>query len=473
MSAKFDYFVVFAGMRTGSNYLERNISSVPDVKSFGELFNPYFIAEEGEEEFLGISLEMRESDPEHLIRKACEETPALAGFRLFHDHDLRVRRAAVADPRCAKIILTRNPLESYVSYKQALASNQWVLTDAKGQIDVPPVVFDPEEFREFAEAQAEFLRDLRTGLAGAGQTALQLAYEDLADLSVINGALKFLGSAHRLDRPERSLKRQSASEITNRVANPDMMSAAVAKMDPFALDPTVASRLDRGAGVRSYLAGQTLPLVYLPIHRAFTGPVSGWMSSKDHGQAPLSDLSQKGLRDWRLSHPDARSFTVLCHPVRRAWDAFEHAILPTDLQAYAEIRHALLTAYKVPLPTLWPDPDLPRGKLRRAFIAFCKILKANLAGQTGLRVDDLWVGQHTRLHGISAVTLPDVILRDTDLASGKLPPGGETVLDFVSLQLPRASEHLAAIYDEKVEATVRAAYARDYAAFGFGNWAGD
>ncbi|MDJ0995081.1 MAG: nodulation protein NodH [Dinoroseobacter sp.] len=470
MSASYDYFVVFAGMRTGSNYLERNVSSVPDVKSYGELFNPYFIAREGNEEFLGITLEMREADPDLLIRKAQADTPALAGFRLFHDHDPRVRSAAIEDPRCAKIVLTRNPVESYVSYKQALASNQWVLTDAKGQVDVPPVVFDPVEFREFAEAQAQFLTDLRAGLASAGQTALQIAYEDLADLSVINGVLRYLGSDHQLDRPERTLKRQSAADLDARVANVEAMKTAIARMDPFSLDPTVVSRLDRGAAVRSYLAGQSVPLLYLPVHRAFTDPVSAWLSAQDKGKTPLSDLSQKDLRDWRLAHRNARSLTLLCHPVRRAWEAFEYAILPTNLQAFAEVRHALVTAYKVPLPDPWPDPDLPKGKLRRAFIAFCKFLKANLAGQTGLRIDDLWVGQHTRLHGISAVAMPDIILREEELGLPQNLPAREIGADLALLRLPKVSDHLVAIYDDRVEAAVRAAYARDYAVFGFGNW---
>lgn len=473
MAKRFSYFVLFSGMRTGSNYLERNISSVPDIKSYGELFNPYFIAKEGQEAFLGTTLEAREADPAALIARMCADTPALAGFRLFHDHDLRVRNLAIEDPDCAKLILMRNPLESYVSYKHALASNQWVLTDAKGQIDVPPVTFDADEFREFAQAQAQFLTDLRTGLAAAGQTALQIDYTDLADLETLNGVLEYLGSAHRLDRPERSLKRQNPLDLLDRVANPDAMAKAVSAMDPFGLDPTVAARLSRGAAVRSYVAGHTVPLLYLPVHGAFTAAVSDWLAARDQGRVPISGMSQKELRDWRKTHSDPRSFTLLCHPVRRAWDAFEQVILPTNLQAFAEIRQGLTVAYKVPLPEVWPDPDLPKGQLRRAFIAFCKFLKANLAGQTSLRTDEAWVGQHTRLHGMSSIALPDIVLREDTLTAGEswLSEGlGSQDGSLPQFVLPPVSTKLEAIYDGKVEAAVRAAYTRDYAVFGFGDW---
>ena len=75
-------------------------------------------------------MQAREKDPFALIERVRGEANGLAGFRLFWDHDPRVRDAALADPRCAKIVLTRNPVETYVSWKSAMARDQWVLTDA-------------------------------------------------------------------------------------------------------------------------------------------------------------------------------------------------------------------------------------------------------------------------------------------------------------------------------------------------------
>mgnify|MGYP003679545410 FL=1 len=44
MSARFDAFVMFAEMRTGSNHLEESLNTLSDVTSHGEVFNPSFIA---------------------------------------------------------------------------------------------------------------------------------------------------------------------------------------------------------------------------------------------------------------------------------------------------------------------------------------------------------------------------------------------------------------------------------------------
>ena len=80
---------------------------------------------------LGVTIAEREA-----IRRACCATTArkdstgLSGFRLFHDHDPPRSGAVLADPRCAKIILTRNPLESYVivadrARNRAVEADRW------------------------------------------------------------------------------------------------------------------------------------------------------------------------------------------------------------------------------------------------------------------------------------------------------------------------------------------------------------
>ena len=43
MTADFDFFVVFAEMRTGSNLLEDYLNQIANVVCHGEAFNPNFI----------------------------------------------------------------------------------------------------------------------------------------------------------------------------------------------------------------------------------------------------------------------------------------------------------------------------------------------------------------------------------------------------------------------------------------------
>lgn len=470
MTARFDYFVVFAGMRTGSNYLERNLNSVPDLKCFGELFNPYFIAHEGQEDFLGLTLSAREADPTALIDRVRAETTGLAGFRLFHDHDPRVRAAALADPRVGKIVLTRNPLDSFVSYTRALASNQWVLTDAKGQVPVPPVAIDAQAFEMFLAEQTSFLTEIRQGLARAGQTALALRYEDLEDIEVINGAIAYLGSPHRLTRPERSLKRQNPEPLSTKVEDMADVRAAVARVDPFGLDHAPPAPPDRGPAVRSFVACPRTPLLYLPMEGPEPDPVLDWMAALDGvGVSDLvRDMRQKDLRAWRAEHPGARCFTVLHHPVARAFHAFRYRIWPTDRQAYAELRLGLQRLYKVTLPE---TDDAGDDAFAKGFAGFLRFLRPNLAAQTSLRIDAGWVAQITALQGMAQVALPDRILR----AGPELAPGLAAVAADLDVKAPRLSVEydtslLSRVYTPDMEKAARAAYGRDYAAFGFGAW---
>ncbi|MBL9057999.1 MAG: nodulation protein NodH, partial [Rhodobacteraceae bacterium] len=62
----FSSFVIFAEMRTGSNFLEANLNAIPGVKCHGEAFNPYFIGGEGKQEMLGVTIEQRGADPRSL-----------------------------------------------------------------------------------------------------------------------------------------------------------------------------------------------------------------------------------------------------------------------------------------------------------------------------------------------------------------------------------------------------------------------
>ena len=130
----FDYFVVFAEMRTGSNFLEANLNAFDGLACHGEAFNPHFIGYPNRSEILGVT----QADARCRSRCGCStQDPAAEGRRAgrFPVLSTTTIRAcwtrALADPRCAKIILTRNPVDSYVSRKIAAATGQWKLTNVK------------------------------------------------------------------------------------------------------------------------------------------------------------------------------------------------------------------------------------------------------------------------------------------------------------------------------------------------------
>ena len=112
MTKRFDYFVIFAEMRTGSNFLEENINGLEDVICHGEAFNPSFLGFPEVETLLGETEAQRNKNPFALLDKIKTSEDKISGFRYFHNHDVRIFDVILNDPKCAKIILTRNPLDS-------------------------------------------------------------------------------------------------------------------------------------------------------------------------------------------------------------------------------------------------------------------------------------------------------------------------------------------------------------------------
>lgn len=472
--AQFDYFVVFAEMRTGSNFLETNLNAFDGMACHGEAFNPHFIGYPKQDAILDVTQAVRDDDPKKLLR-AIKKTPELSGFRYFHDHDPRVFDMVMDDPKCAKIVLTRNPVESYVSWKIAQATGQWKLTDAKAR-KAAKVEFEPDEFAAHLSALQSFQVTLLNRMQVSGQTAFYVAYEDLQNVDVMNGLAKWLGVDAQLEGLDKSLKVQNPSALSDKVSNFGQMEAALAGLDRFNLTRTPNFEPRRGAAVPTYFASATAPLVYLPVRGGGQDPVVKWLRALDGagGGKPGSKLSQNDLRDWMRAHPGHRSFSVLRHPLERAHAVFNHRILNTGQGGYGGIRATLGKRYSVPLPD---DPDADsynKAAHRDAFAQFLRFLKANLAGQTAIRVDPDWASQAKIVEGFSEFALPDRLMRSDTLEAELKDLASAVGLEDIP-PLPQ-TEHfgqhaLSDIYDIEIEALARAAYGRDYLMFGFDDWA--
>ena len=464
MAGRFDYFVIFAEMRTGSNYLEANLNDLPGVTCHGEAFNPVFIGYPNRADLLGVTFAARNDDPGALLDRIIA-ADGMNGFRFFHDHDPRILNRVLADPRCAKVVLTRNPAESYVSRKIAGETGQWKLTNAKHQRSAQ-IQFDAAEFEAHLGALQGFQITLMRALQINGQTAFYIDYDDLHDLDVLNGLAAFLGVAGRLDSLSRALKKQNPTEMADKVKNLRAMELALARLDRFNLSRTPGFEPRRGPMVPSYRAGAKAPLLFIPVRGGPVARALGWLAALD-GVA-VDDLpggfTQKTLRQWKRQHPGHRSFAVLRHPVLRAHDVFCRDVLGGGIPGLAD---TLRRAHDLPLP-----PDGDRDRHRTAFLEFLRFVKANLSGQTALRTSPAWATQSALLQGVAQFAQPDFLLREDEMEQGLSRLAND--LGLIAPPLPPAPTDdpvaLADIMDQTVEAAAREAYGRDYMAFGFGPW---
>ncbi|WP_325175509.1 nodulation protein NodH [Cereibacter sphaeroides] len=460
----FDSFVMLAGMRTGSNFLEANLNALPGVRCHGELFNPHFIGSKDCTALFGHDLTRREADPLGFLARVRAETRGLSGFRYFHDHDPRVLPAVMEDHRCAKIVLTRNPAESYVSLKIARETGQWKLTDAT-RLRAATVVFDAAEFEAHLEAAQTFQMQVMRGLQLSGQTAFYLDYEDLSEVEVLNGLARFLGVDGRLSAIDGTLKKQNPQPIRDKVANPDEMAASLARLDRFNLSRTPNFEPRRGAGVPGFVAGG--PLLYMPVRGGPEGAVRRWLEG--FGGPLVEEFSQKTLRQWKKARPGHRSFTVLRHPLARAHAGFRDQILTGRLP---EIRQALNRIHKLDLPPPDAAGAMEAAAFREAFLGFLRFLRLNLSGQTGLRVSAHFASQGNVLQGMAQIQVPDLVVREERMGEALAYLAAEAGCEAppVAPEADAGPHPLASIWGRDLEDAARDAYARDYATFGFGCW---
>ncbi|MEP2531580.1 nodulation protein NodH [Shimia sp.] len=474
MSRKFDYFVVFAEMRTGSNFLETNINAFSGLSCHGEAFNPHFIGYPNKDDILGVTLDQRTADPTQLLTAIKSQTDTLAGFRFFHDHDPRVLDDVLNDPRCAKIVLTRNPLDSYVSWKIAQATGQWKLTDVRRRKD-SKVRFDGVEFKRHVEDLQDFQVSLMKSLQLSGQTAFYVAYEDLQDVQVMNGLASYLGVDERLDALDRSLKRQNPSPLSEKVSNFGEISTALGELDRFNLSRTPNFEPRRGPVVPTYIAAAVAPLMFLPLRSGPEAEVMRWLAGLDGVPVDglLTNFNQKALRQWKRGNLGHRTFSVVRHPALRAHHAFCERILASGEGSFRKIQNTLRQVFKVPLPRDATSDEYDVAAHKAAFLGYLRFVKANLAGQTSLRQDAHWATQSGALRGFGELALPDMIIREADM---------QTQLPALAKQVGRADApepelgglgqpySLDEIYDDEIEALVSDIYQRDYWIFGFDRW---
>lgn len=471
--AEFDLFVVLAGMRTGSNFLETNLSALGGVTCHGEAFNPFFVGHPEKPDLLGITQAQRDEDPLRLLAALRDQPGGIGGFRYFHDHDPRILPAVLNDPHCAKVVLTRNPLETYVSLKLALATDIWRMTNPRRQQIVVPshdlkVRFEPTDFdRHLSETRAFQLQILHA-LQKTGQTAFYLGYEDLFDLEVINGLGQWLGAEAPLASLDKTLKKQNAHAIRDRIENVEAMKVALAEYDTFDFSRTPNFEPRRGPVVPSWLAAPTSPLLYLPVQGGPVAAVSAWLSALDGGGELHKTFNQQRLRAWLADHRGARRFTVLRHPLARAHAAYVERILPSGPGSFREIRQALKQHFGLKLPKGEDDPGYDLVAHRDGLLKFLRFIRANLGGQTAQRTDPSWASQTMVLRGYSEWGAPDLVLREAELGR-ELPRLAER-LGRPAPRLGQTDPHaelLASICDEELQHAARLAYPADFEVFGF------
>jgi len=458
----FTSFAVLAAMRTGSNFLEESLNRIPGLICHGEVFNPVFLAYPDQETLFGITQPARDANPLPLLKRLVKQ-PGLNGFRYFPDHDPRVLAPILSDATCAKILLTRNPLDSYLSLKIARMTGQWRLGGPGRRTSRAD--FDGAEFGAHLDQLTAFQKTVRHALQTSGQTGFHLDYDDLGDPAVLAGLARFLGVAVPAGfAPTRKTLPQNPESAAEKVTNPAEMARYLGGIEVFSQNAVPNFEPDRGPGVPGFLVARGAPVLFMPIPGVATGAITNWLRALGAGGGVRGGFTQTTLRDWMRANAPFRSFSVLTHPLCRAWAAYRRMFLSeADPVLAGQIaRQARLVR---------AAPDDMAGQ-RAAFHAFLGFLKASLNGQTTLRVDPSWASQTAIIQGFGRFGQPDMLLRQDSLAAGLrhlCETLGLACGDLTDPAFAAADDTgpPAALCDAETQMLARQAYARDTLGFGF------
>lgn len=477
----FKYFVIVATMRSGSNMLERTLVQFDEISGYGELYNPSFVGDPYQKSGLEITPEERGQAPEKLLSIIQENAgDTIAGFRIFPDHNDQMLDFCLRDKTCAKIVLTRNPLESFVSLQLAEDNDRWQMRDITLRQEAS-YALDQEEFERYLEGSAKFYGDVHAVLQETGQTAFRIDYEDLGELRKVNGLARFLGVGSKLNNFKFRGSKQNPGNLADKIENyADVMAA----LHPIKrLDDRVFEYLEprtRKSNEDIHFA-KNMPLAYLPTKPREIDPIIPWLKSIDpKGEKPSNGLNKKEIKAWLSEENIKFTFTDLEHPVDRAYRSFCEFFVTPNRGRYAGIRKLLISHYELDLlPNSYNGPVDKEGlervgyslkKHRANFKKFLKFLKATLRDQALYQPKPEFCSQLERLRSYEDLAHPQYIA---------LPHTRHLVLPMITKLLGVDGKELPEpecihypfslddVYDYSIEALTRKAYARDYQNFGF------
>ena len=198
-------------------------------------------------------------------------------------------------------------------------------------------------------------------------------------------------------------------------------------------------------------------LLFMPMRGGPTATVRRWLT--DLGRVE-GELTRNALRQWKRAHPGHRSLTVLRHPLPRAWEAFQAMLSARSPQ----LRDTLRRVHRVALPPDEALDTLADAEKLPLFAAFLDFLRRNLNGQTGLATHPGWATQAQVLAGFAEFGAPDLIAREDRMAAdlGYLARSAGIECDG-----PAPEPVPECLDDPALRRAAKAAYLRDYVAFGF------
>ncbi|MGB0505111.1 MAG: sulfotransferase family 2 domain-containing protein [Pikeienuella sp.] len=466
------YFAIFGAMRTGSNLLERSLNQFPGLTGLGELYNRRFIGKPTQKDLLGVNLAAREANPVGLLDKVLDANEGIIGFRIFGDHDPRMIDHAARDPSCAKFILTRDPVDSFISLKIANETGQWMLSKDENR-RLARIRFEPEEFIAYRDRLRMHYAQVRHTIRASGGSAFEISYPELSDPDLISGAARFAGAT--AERPDTNppILRQNPPDRSDKVENFEEMQAFL-KSEGSAQAQVPQAPAMRYAALDEMIVGRKLNLIYAPIPGAAAAEVKRFLSeAEDVTEEGGIITGLKPLHVTRRKRRGGLVFTFVRHPATRLVDVFLRRLLEPKSRVFDDLGHLLTLSYQAPSAV---EMRNDANAQKAGFDAFLTFIADSLAGRTAMRIDPSWAPQVDLLKAYGDKAPVDFIGRIESLTSDAryvLSRAGAENADALCTRLTTHLDRFSSsgaqgrLLTLATERRIYQLYARDYDGLGY------
>jgi hypothetical protein len=214
-----------AMMRSGSNLLQQKMNAIDGVLCHGEIYNKHQSGlnktfEKSEAFVTSLKTIDRAREPLRYLNQLIELSNAdWVGFRLFENHSKSIIPPLIKDDRIGKIILFRNYLESYVSWRIAQQTKQWMMTQSGTRKEWQPICISSKEFKKFALEKSLYYKSIIHQCVNANQSYLLIKYSDLNETATDHALLEMLGSYRQLDHSQITIERQNPESLEQKIVN--------------------------------------------------------------------------------------------------------------------------------------------------------------------------------------------------------------------------------------------------------------
>jgi LPS sulfotransferase NodH len=223
-------FAIMCRARTGSYLLVDLLNQFSDIVCHGEVFKQTHMEMNNFAlQRLSYTVAERDAYPITFIGSIFSLTPnRITGFKVFESHNAVARQYILENSNIRKIILTRNPLDSYISLLRAKQTGEWVKKkipsdSSRQQNPAVKLRFELNDFTQHVHWITAAEQRYAEAEVFTKQKFFRIGYEEVAQIEPVRKVAEFLEGCDLTASLAPTMEKQISEPLENIVENYEEM----------------------------------------------------------------------------------------------------------------------------------------------------------------------------------------------------------------------------------------------------------